>query len=152
MNILLVVLGFSRTNLASEIGQLTARTIFAFISIEFNDARKGPFIFLALFAFAIAEPIRYPYYFLKTLELDNSLIGRLFGHLRYNLFIVFYPLGAFSDLMAGVYSAKNIENQSVYSYELPNEMNFAFDYPWFITYIVPVFYMIAFPVAYMYLF
>ena len=105
---MLVLLGFSRTNLGSEIGQLTARSIFAFISIEYNDARNGPFIFLALFAFAIAEPVRYPFYFLKTLELDNTLVGKLFGHLRYNLFIFFYPLGAFADLMAGVYSAKNI--------------------------------------------
>ena len=41
---------------------------------------------------------------------DKSDMGVFFGHIRYNLFIVFYPIGAFADLMTGFYSAENLKN------------------------------------------
>ena len=73
MNVLLAIFGLTQTNIVSEIAQLTARSIFTFISIQHTDERKGPWIFLAFFAFSLAEPIRYPYYLLKIFGLELTL-------------------------------------------------------------------------------
>ena len=85
--------------------QLLMRAMFAFVSTRYIDEREGPWIYLALFSFLIGDGCRYPYYVLKTLGAERSVPGRIFGNLRYNMWIVFYPLGAFSDTMAGYYSA-----------------------------------------------
>ena len=70
INVLLAILGFTRTNIVSEVAQLFARSIFTYLSIQYTDESKGPWIFLAFVAFSVAEPIRYPYYFLKTQGYD----------------------------------------------------------------------------------
>jgi hypothetical protein len=106
---------------------------------------------MAFVAFAVAEPIRYPYYLLKTIEMENTPLGIFFGNLRYNAFIIFYPLGAYGDLMTGVYSGNTIKKLGYYSIMMPNSFNFQFDYSWFITYFVPVLYIIMFPINYKHL-
>jgi hypothetical protein len=68
----------------------------------------------------MGDGVRYPYYVLKTLGADKTFLGRLFGNLRYNLWLVFYPLGAFSDTMAGYYSAEPIREAGAYSVSMPN--------------------------------
>jgi hypothetical protein len=108
-SLVLAITGCSKTNIVTEFLNLWMRCVFCFISIENFDESSGPFIFIAFAAFAIAEPVRYPFYLLKILDLENTVIGRFFSHLRYNLFIVFYPLGALCDLLTGIYSAANME-------------------------------------------
>ena len=151
VNVLLAIIGLSKTALASEIGQLWARSIFCYISIQYTDESKGPFIFLAFLAFSVAEPIRYPYYLLKMVGADETAIGRFFGHLRYNMFIVFYPLGAFCDLAAGYFSAETMAQNGYYSIKMPNTLNFSIWYPWFITRLLPFLYLTTFPMNYGYL-
>lgn len=109
MNLILAMTGISKTAIIPEFLQLVCRCLFCFISIENFDESSGPFVFLAFAAFAIAEPIRYPYYLLKILDCENTMVGKFFGHLRYNLFILFYPLGALCDGLTGMYSAKNLK-------------------------------------------
>lgn len=128
-----------------------ARSIFAYITIFETDMSAGPWITIAFFAFACGETIRYPYYFFKCLNVDrSSSIGRFFGHLRYNFFIVFYPIGAFCDLMTGYYSkdSVNIKDEAVYSLLMPNKYNFCFDFQWFVTWFLPITYALQFPVNY----
>ena len=85
------------------------RSLFAFISTTYIDeSTGGQYIFLALLSFLIGDGVRYPFYILKTIEMERTLLGRLFGNLRYNMWLIFYPLGAFSDTMAGVHSAEVI--------------------------------------------
>ena len=151
INFLLAILGFTKTNIVSEVAQLFARSIFTYISIKYTDESKGPWIFLAFAAFSVAEPIRYPYYFLKTTGYDQTFLGKFFGHLRYNFFIIFYPIGAFSDLMTGYYSHNSIVENGKYSLMLPNSYNISFYYPWFIGYFVPISYILMFPINYGYL-
>ena len=116
-----------------------------------TDPSQGPFILLAFFAFAIAEPGRYPYYLLKMLGQDKSSLGTLFGHVRYNLFIVFYPIGAFCDLMTGYHSSGSLMKTGAYSFLLPNTVNFSFNFPWVVTYFLPTMYILSFPMNYGYL-
>jgi hypothetical protein len=141
-------LGYTKTSLASDIPQLLTRIIFAYFSIDNTDESKGPFIFFAFLSFSIVECVRYPYYLFKTIGMDESPIGKFFGHLRYNVFIVFYPLGASCDLLVGVYSAYNIKKLGLYSLMMPNSYNFSFDYSWWVTYIVPLGYILGFPINY----
>ena len=128
--------------------QLFARSLFAYISVDRTAESEGPYIFLAFLAFAVAEPIRYPYYLLKKLEMEDTLAYRIFGHLRYNCFIVFYPIGAFGDMMAGVHSAPATGHLSM---TLPNSWNWSFSYPFFISRVLPFLYLCQFPLNYMYL-
>jgi len=81
----------------------------------------------------------------KILEYDGTAIGKFLGHLRYNLFLVFYPLGAFSDLMTTYNSA---EKGSKFSYLMPNKMNVSFNYPYIATVVLPVGYVLIFPFIY----
>ena len=75
INVILAILGFTKTNIVSEVAQLFARSIFTYLSIQHTDESKGPWIFLAFTAFSVAEPIRYPYYFLKTLGYESTFLG-----------------------------------------------------------------------------
>ena len=106
---------------------------------------------MAFFAFSVAEPIRYPYYLLKMVDSDETSLGKFFGHLRYNMFIIFYPLGAFCDLMAGYHSAETMASNGHYSILMPNTLNFSVSYPWFISRLLPLLYILSFPVNYGYL-
>ena len=144
-------MGVSKSSLASEIPQLLARSIFCYISVARTDESKGPFIFFALGAFACAEPHRYPYYLLKLLGKEDTTAGIFFGHLRYNLFMFFYPIGAFCDLMTGVMAVENMTKANFLIYSLPNTWNIAFNWPWFMKYGVTTIYAFMLPYNYTYL-
>ena len=149
VNLLLALLKITRTDIFGEALQLFARSIFVFVSIENTDESIAPYVWTAFLAFSFGETLRYPYYLLKCLDADKSSLGKFFGFLRYNMFIVIYPVGAFSDLMTGVHSASNMRASGAYSIALPNAYNFAFDYPWFISRLVPFVYSLALPMNYM---
>ena len=51
------------------------RCLFCYFSIENTDESKGPWIFLAFISFGIVEPIRYPYYLFKLVNMENSKIS-----------------------------------------------------------------------------
>ena len=135
--------------MASELPQLLARSLFCYISVaNVVEETGGFYILYALIAFAVAEPVRYPYYLFKLIGMEETTLGRLYGHLRYNLFIVFYPIGAFCDLMVGVHSVPNVGHLN---YLMPNSLNIAFNYQYFIGVIVPIIYAIMLPFNYKYL-
>ena len=116
-----------------------------------TDESKGPYVFYALGAFACAEPHRYPYYLLKLLGAEKSPAGIFFGHLRYNLFMFFYPIGAFCDLMTGVMAVDNMIAANFLIYKLPNALNICFNWPWLMKYVVTTIYAIMLPFNYSYL-
>ena len=103
---------------------------------------------MALLAFCCVETTRYPYYILKLLGGENSSIGLIFGHLRYNLFLIFYPMGAFGDLMTGIYACDNMRKEGTLTLKMPNNYNFGFDFPSIMLYVVPLIYLVGFPSNY----
>ena len=145
---LLALLKITKTNFVSEFLQLFCRCLFAYVSIDNFDESKGPFILIALVAFGVAEPIRYPFYILKILEAVDNMVGRFFSHLRYNLFIIFYPLGALCDGLTSMYSSENMRQSGQYSIMMPNQYNLQFDYAYFVGVVLPTLYCFAFPVIY----
>ena len=88
---------------------------------------------------------------LKKLGAEESTIGTVFGHLRYNLFLVIYPIGAYSDLMTGMMAVDYMQEKNIYVWKLPNKYNVSFDFPWFMWYVVSTIYCIMLPFNYYYL-
>lgn len=101
-------------------------------------------VFICLLMFCLVESFRYGYYFLK----QNSIELKLFGLIRYNSFIVCYPLGAASECLVLYFTAKKLGDH--YSLKMPNAWNFAFDMPLFMFALIPV-YGAVFPQIYGYL-
>ena len=120
LNIPLAIVGVSKTALLPECLNVFCRAMFCYVSVENFDENSGPFVLLAFIAFGIAEPIRYPYYLLKILDFENHPIGKFFGHLRFNLFILFYPLGALCDGLTTYYASENMRKLGHYSLLMPN--------------------------------
>lgn len=100
--------------------------------------------------FAVVESNRYAYYAIKQQSLENSTIGRILGFIRYNSFIVFYPIGAIGENVV-IYGAKQrIIDKQLYSIFMPNKFNFVFDMGFIFT-IAPLLYLPTFPLIYYYL-
>mmetsp|Transcript_5464 Transcript_5464/g.4158 ORF Transcript_5464/g.4158 Transcript_5464/m.4158 type:complete len:125 (+) Transcript_5464:303-677(+) len=111
------------------------------------------FVLSTLFCFAIIESIRYPYYFLKQRGSTNNPIAKLLGALRYNAFIVVYPIGAMGEVLVafGCLPAFLRTEPRPYSLAMPNPYNFAWDIVTLI-YCMPIIYITTWPLNYKYMF
>ena len=99
--------------------------------------------------FAIVESYRYGFYFLKQINLDRTPIGKFFGFLRYNLFLICYPIGAGSEVMALYFAGKMIKktDSDLYTVKMPNKFNFMWDTVYFMYFMIPI-YGVIFPKIY----
>ena len=127
------------------------RLLFSQITLHICDT-KYPIICIALICFSIVETSRYGVSFCKGVDLGDSKIGRVFAHLRWNTFLVCYPLGATCDLLCAVYSIHVVGKSDpiMYSASLPNSWNVAFNFYYFLM-ILPVAYVAIFPGIFSYL-
>ena len=123
--------------------------ILAFIMPRiWNDPTNDIAIFMVALPWAITECVRYPFYQFKGLQ-------EYLGHLRYNLFIVLYPIGVTGELLC-CYRLYQISlplarKDKPYTFDMPNMWNFAFDFETVVMYILPVVYLFGFPPLYMYM-
>lgn len=109
-----------------------------------SDQEKSLAITLCLMMFCSVESFRYSFYFVKHLGYDNTQIGRILGWIRYNIFLFFYPIGAFSEGTI-IYRARDvIREKEILSFYMPNKYNIAFDLSFFMA-ISPILYMFFFP-------
>ena len=136
------------------IPQTFGRTFFGLFVLPLSPIQAAPFVFLCLLMFCLVESFRYGFYFLKQQGLDETLIGRSFGLIRYNSFLVCYPLGAIGECMSLYLLAKSIQVKDdipdTYSIRMPNRFNFAFNVPYFMYLMLPT-YAVVFPRIYTYL-
>ena len=146
---ILAIFGVTKTGIVNEFCQLLARSIFAFITISHADPNKGPWISGAFFAFAIGETVRYPFFFFKSMGVKKkTIVTTMIANMKYNFFIVFYPIGAFCDCMTAVSAADNIEAKNAYSILLPNSFNMSFSMSWVCRTLIPTLYLMIFPLNY----
>jgi len=133
------------------IPQTLGRSFFAFVTLPLSKDGH-PQTFICLLMFCIVESFRYSFYFLKQMGLEDSKIGRLFGLIRYNSFLLCYPIGAFSECLALFYTARHMSKEfpDKYSIRMPNRFNFAFDMNLFMYVMIPL-YGVVFPRIYAYL-
>ena len=92
----------------------------------FQTSQQNIGVFFVCFAWSASETLRYLYYFLNLANLDIYLAKWC----RYNLFIVLYPIGAFSEMIIIAYGSFYIRPTNVrnkYSLLLPNIYNFSYD-------------------------
>lgn len=150
LNLPMALLGITRTGIANEFSQLMGRSLFAFVTIPYFDPAQGPWITIAFFAFTLGETVRYPFFFFKSIGLsERHPWSKLSAHLKYNLFIVMYPLGAFCDMMTAVCAADNLCKTKAYSIHLPNEFNFTFDMAFICRKLTIPIYILVFPLNYL---
>lgn len=98
---------------------------------------------------SFAEIIRYGHY----LYANFGRLPRVLLWIRYSAFIVLYPVGVFSEMMTLRDAYEKIYQccPRVFSFEMPNEYNFSFDYLYFIWLVIVPGYVIGFPFLYGYM-
>ena len=105
-----------------------------------------PLINGAILCWAITEVIRYSFYTFKNVS--------ILKHLRYNLFLVLYPLGVSCELLCVLHSCYAVSNMApedkYYTLVVPNAANFTFKYEWTIVIFVLV-YLDGFPKLFMHM-
>ncbi len=112
-------------------------------------------IFLCMLNWSLIEIIRFGFYFLKAVSPDSAL-SKVFGHLRYNVFIFAYILGVSGENLAIYYGYKQLVlNESLgilpfWTVRMPNAWNFAFELRYFLI-ISPLLYLGGFPGLYMHM-
>jgi very-long-chain (3R)-3-hydroxyacyl-CoA dehydratase len=79
----------------------------------------------------------------------------LIGHLRYNTFLVLYPLGVTGELVCfcNVWTKiKDVKPENKpFSIFMPNNINIIFDYAFFIKWLIPIIYIVFFPQLFMHM-
>ena len=60
--------------------------------------------------FCLVESFRYLYYLVKQLGLEHKLFGRVLGFIRYNSFIVCYPIGAIGENIVMWYAIDKVRD------------------------------------------
>ena len=114
--------------------------------LVWNDKANEWCIFMAAIPWCLTEAIRFPFY-------EFQMLRPYLGHLRYNLFIVLYPVGVTGELLC-CYKAwlaiKDLDEKP-FSITMPNQINFGFSFDQFLCYCVPLIYLACFPGLYMHM-
>uniref|UniRef100_A0A183C6U4 Very-long-chain (3R)-3-hydroxyacyl-CoA dehydratase n=1 Tax=Globodera pallida TaxID=36090 RepID=A0A183C6U4_GLOPA len=85
---------------------------------------QWPPVFTLILAYLFSEQFRYPYYALKTLGISLPVVTWL----RYNMWLLLYPLGFFLEGLTMLGSAPFYYESGVYSLHLPNAFNFSYNF------------------------
>ncbi|KAI3438939.1 hypothetical protein D9Q98_001353 [Chlorella vulgaris] len=99
-----------------------------------------------LVAWCCSEVIRYSFFAFKELGMQPYVLLWL----RYTAFLVLYPLGVSSELASVALALPTIRATRPWSIEMPNKMNFAFDY-YYACWMVVLLYLPGFPQLYFYM-
>lgn len=88
------MLGLIPNNPVTVFKQVLSRyvVIYFVMPLLWNDPALEWCVVMAAVCWCVAESVRYPFYQFKSLQ-------PYLGHLRYNLFIVLYPVGVTGELI-----------------------------------------------------
>ena len=93
LDIVFAIFGIVRSNIIATVTQTSVRTLFAATSASIHVAYY-PVFFIALVCFTIVEIARYGANLFKTLDMKDFFLSRWLLGIRYNAFLICYPLGA----------------------------------------------------------
>ena len=111
--------------------------------------------FLCMLNWSLIEVIRFGFYFTKN-QMPDSGLSKVFGHLRYNVFIFAYILGVTGENVAIYYGYQEFVKEEAagvfppWTIRMPNAWNFAFEFRYLLL-ISPLLYLGGFPGLYMYM-
>ena len=148
METLHAVFGFVRSPVLPSVLQWMGRThVLMCVTDSVMPLQKTTAAGVLILCWAITECVRYPCYALGILNATPKWLL----YLRYTLFIPLYPLGAASEMKLMYDSIGFVKRVEMYYVHMPNVLNFAFDYSWFL-YLVLVVYPFMFAQLYFYMF
>jgi len=127
--IIYTAIGWQKASLVALVPQTAARTFFGLFTMPQylkHNPKHTLLVFICLAMFSMVESFRYGFYLVKKFNLEKTIIGKFFGILRYNLFLVCYPLGAACECLVLYYVAKGIG--STMNINMPNRWNFGLDF------------------------
>mmetsp|Transcript_5586 Transcript_5586/g.9599 ORF Transcript_5586/g.9599 Transcript_5586/m.9599 type:complete len:168 (+) Transcript_5586:291-794(+) len=114
-------------------------------------------VFLTCLCWSVTEVIRFSFYSLKLLNVSpSSFSNYIIGGLRYNLFIILYPLGVTGELLSCYQVWQYLgslpdQQPKPFTVTMPNPLNISFHFEAFLLFCVPLVYALCFPPLYMYL-
>jgi very-long-chain (3R)-3-hydroxyacyl-CoA dehydratase len=140
--------GLVRSPLMTTIMQVASRLVLVWGIVNVvPTAQNHPLLASMVGAWGVTEVIRYSYYAL------NIALGEapyIVLWLRYTLFFVLYPLGVGSEIGLIYISLPWIRETGLFSLQMPNAWNFAFNYYYFL-WLVILNYFPGFPTLYMHM-
>jgi len=92
------------------------------------------FILMSL-AWATSELPRYTFY---AINLVGTVPGFL-TYLRYSMFLILYPAGISGEVLCIISSLPYLQTNPFLRIKMPNAYNFAFDYVWFLYFILALY-------------
>ena len=151
MDIVFAVCGLIGSNVGIAFFQTSIRTTFALTSSHLHRADL-PLFFVTLVCFTIVEQARYGANFFATIGMKDSPIAKVLQKIRWNAFLVCYPLGASLEGIMHWYAVPVLQSMDPmpYSLTMPNKLNFAFNFSYFLT-VLPIFMAMVFSGSYSYL-
>jgi very-long-chain (3R)-3-hydroxyacyl-CoA dehydratase len=142
------MVGFVRSPVLPSVLQWMGRThVLMCITDSIVPLQKTTAAGVLILCWAIIDCVRYPCYALGILNATPKWLL----YLRYTLFIPLYPLGAASEMKLMYDSIGFVKRVEMYYVHMPNVLNFAFDYSWFL-YLVLMGYPFMFAQLYFYMF
>jgi len=126
LEILHPMFGYTKGSVKEASLQVAGRNFILFAMIEAEPRmQEKPVVFYLFLIYIVIELIRYPYYMLRTYDIEIGFVTWL----RYTAWIPLYPAGFVCE---GVIMLRNIpyfEETGLFSVTLPNALNFAFHFP-----------------------
>ena len=114
-------------------------------------------IWMCSLCWSVTEIVRFTFYTLKELKIEDTVLAQITGVFRYNLFILLYPLGVSHELLACYRAWQELRlildkgAKIPFSIYLPNKFNCSFDLEFFIKVFIPILYISIFPSLYMHM-
>ncbi|KAK5583026.1 hypothetical protein RB653_004616 [Dictyostelium firmibasis] len=146
LEILHVLLGFTKSSLIPTLSQVFGRNHVLLVALAYTpEVQQHWGVWLMFFIWGVSELIRFPYY----LYGNNS--PKLLTWLRYNAFIVLYPLGFGAENVLWYKMLPVILERRIHFIDMPNQFNFAYNYYYFLLVWITLT-LLVFPQQYMYMF
>ena len=162
LDVVFSALKFTNNSVITTLLQVFSRVamvISVFPLLKPKDPKDGVCmgVFLCIMNWSMIEVIRFGFYAVKQASPSgDSALAKIFGHLRYNVFIFAYVLGVAGENIAvyhavGELNALDLAGARLpWTIRMPNKWNFVFDFKIFLM-ISPVFYLGGFPGLYIYM-
>mmetsp|Transcript_17366 Transcript_17366/g.26758 ORF Transcript_17366/g.26758 Transcript_17366/m.26758 type:complete len:197 (+) Transcript_17366:118-708(+) len=150
------LLKITRNNPATVFQQILSRVFVIYMVFPYSD---GPHfgVFMTVLAWSFTEVVRFIFYSLKLVNMGSpeNTFSYIIGLMRYNLFIILYPIGVSGELICCYFTYKYTKAQppatKPFTVTLPNTVNFGFDFCGVLMILIPITYLFCFPPLYMHM-
>ncbi|MCP9257354.1 Very-long-chain (3R)-3-hydroxyacyl-[acyl-carrier protein] dehydratase 3 [Dirofilaria immitis] len=124
IDIVHALIGFTKGSYRVGIIQVCGRLAFIYIIDGCPDVQSSLTTFILIIAYFSIEVLRYPFYLANTLKIEIPLLTWL----RYNAWMLLYPVGLFLEGVTMYRSIPYYYRTGKYSIKLPNAANIGFNF------------------------